>query len=694
MRTLFLLPTSIGVGLSVVAEGLVRALDRQGIKACCYQPISRHPLSESKQHSMVEVEQLIRQGKTDELLEQVLTYYGQISREVDIVIVQGITTEQNYLFIQSLNADLAKALNAAILLVATPGSQRVDDLVDQISTTMCIYRDDYRISHYLGVIVNKFNPPFDNEGNLLLDISADSSSEQGLQFLNEFKKQHQSFAKQLPLLGVVPWKKSLLLPRVSDVADYLHANIIHAGEIKQRRVSRITLCARNVNHILHVLQADTLIVTPADRSDIIIAVCLAALSGIRLSGLVLTGQSEIADDVYQLCQQALNSGLPIIAVDKDSFRTALKLRNLYFSIPSDDSERIEASKEFVADHIDSTWMKNFLNQESNHRFSPAAFRHHLIEKACRANKTIILPEGNEPRILQAASLCAERGIANFILLGCTKEISQLAKNIGVSLSDRIRIIEPDKIRDNYVDIVVKLRRHKGVIEPVAKEYLKDNIFLAMIMLYQGEVDGLVAGAVHTTANTVRPALQIIKTVPDCQLVSSVFFMCMNDQVLVFGDCAINPDPNAEQLAEIAVQSAQTAKQFGVDPMIAMLSYSTGSSAAGTDVEKVKAATEIIQKNYPDLKVDGPLQYDAALIKSVASKKAPNSPVAGQATVLIFPDLNTGNTTYKAVQRSANVLSIGPVLQGLNKPVNDLSRGATVSDIVYTIAITAVQAQTT
>lgn len=694
MRTLFILPSNIGVGLSVISQGLVRMLDRHGIKACCYQPITRHPEPESEQYSMTAVEQIIRQGETDNLLEQVISHYEKISQDVDIVVVQGITTEQNYPFIQSLNADLAKALNATILLVATPSSQNVDDVVDQISTTLYIYRDDYQISHYLGVIVNKFNPPFDSEGNVLLDISADSNPQDGEKLLSLFKQNYQHLNKQLPLLGIIPWQKSLLLPRVSDIAHYLHANIIHAGEINQRRVSSIVLCARNVNRIIHVLQADHLIITPADRSDIIIAVCLAALSGIRLSGLILTGQTTIASDVYQLCQQALNSGLPIIGVTEDSFRTALKLRNLYFSIPNDDFERIERSKEFVADHINTDWIEDFLDQENDHRFSPAAFRHHLIEKACAANKTVILPEGNEPRILQAASMCAERGIANFILLGEQEEIEQLAKNTGIVLSSRIRIINPNHIREQYVDTVVALRRHKGMIEPVAREYLKDNIFIAMMMLQQNEVDGLVAGAVNTTANTVRPALQIIKTVPNCQLVSSVFFMCMNDQVLVFGDCAINPDPDAKQLAEIAIQSANTAKQFGIEPIIAMLSYSTGSSAVGMNVEKVKSATDIIKQTRPDLIVDGPLQYDAALIKSVASKKAPDSPVAGQATVLIFPDLNTGNTTYKAVQRSANVLSIGPVLQGLNKPVNDLSRGATVGDIIYTIAITAVQAQIT
>ncbi|MGL5304221.1 MAG: phosphate acetyltransferase, partial [Aeromonas sp.] len=311
--------------------------------------------------------------------------------------------------------------------------------------------------------------------------------------------------------------------------------------------------------------------------------------------------------------------------------------------------------------------------------------------ARQANKRVVLPEGEEPRTIKAAAICAERGIARPVLLGNPAEIRRVAAQQGVVLSDSVEIIDPAVVRESYVARLVELRKSKGMTEVVAREQLEDNVVLGTMMLERNEVDGLVSGAVHTTANTIRPPMQIIKTAPGASLISSIFFMLLPDQVLVYGDCAINPDPSAEQLAEIAIQSADSAAAFGIEPRVAMISYSTGTSGAGADVEKVRAATELAKAKRPDLIIDGPLQYDAAIMENVAKSKAPNSPVAGKATVFVFPDLNTGNTTYKAVQRSADLVSIGPMLQGMRKPVNDLSRGALVDDIVYTIALTGIQA---
>ena len=323
--------------------------------------------------------------------------------------------------------------------------------------------------------------------------------------------------------------------------------------------------------------------------------------------------------------------------------------------------------------------------------SPSAFRHQVVKKAQNANKRIVLPEGSEPRTVEAACICQSRGIANCVLLAKRSDVEQVAKNRSLTLPEGLEIIDPDTLDMNkYIAAMVERRKGK-MNEAVAAENLQDTVYLGTIMLQMGEVDGLVSGAIHTTANTVRPAFQLIKTAPDYSLVSSVFFMLLPEQVVVYGDCAINPDPNAEELAEIAIQSAKSAAAFDIMPKVAMISYSTGSSGTGADVEKVTRATEIVRQRAPDLLIDGPLQYDAASVMSVGKQKAPDSPVAGQANVFIFPDLNTGNTTYKAVQRSANVISVGPMLQGLNKPVNDLSRGALVDDIVYTIALTAIQA---
>ena len=346
---------------------------------------------------------------------------------------------------------------------------------------------------------------------------------------------------------------------------------------------------------------------------------------------------------------------------------------------------------FVAAHIDLDWLKSYFERDYTPRLSPSAFRHQVVKKAQQAKKRVILPEGEEPRTIEAAAICQSRGIAQCVLIGNPNEIAQVAKNRGVDLPEDIEIIDPASISlDKYIKAFVERRKGKATEEQAA-EQLQDSVVLGTTMLHMDEVDGLVSGAIHTTASTVRPAFQLIKTAPQYSLVSSIFFMLLPEQVVVYGDCAINPDPNAEQLAEIAIQSAASAKAFGIEPKVAMISYSTGASGTGDDVEKVKQATQIVRERAPDLMVDGPLQYDAASVLSVGKQKAPDSPVAGQANVFIFPDLNTGNTTYKAVQRSANVVSVGPMLQGLNKPVNDLSRGALVDDIVYTIALTAIQA---
>ena len=342
----------------------------------------------------------------------------------------------------------------------------------------------------------------------------------------------------------------------------------------------------------------------------------------------------------------------------------------------------------------STEQLGDVDELANHgtnRLSPSQFRVNMMDTAHKANKRIVLPEGAEPRTVQAAAICHEKGIARCVLLAPRAEVEAVAKERHINLPDSLEIIDPADLIEQYVAPMCELRKSKGLTEEQAREQLQDTVVLGTMMMAQNDVDGLVSGAVHTTANTIRPALQLIKTAPGASLVSSIFFMLLPNQVLVYGDCAVNPNPTPEQLADIAIQSADSAKAFGIEPKVAMISYSTGTSGAGPDVEAVAQATQIAQQKRPDLAIDGPLQYDAATVPSVAKSKAPNSAVAGQATVLVFPDLNTGNCTYKAVQRNANVLSVGPMLQGLRKPVNDLSRGALVDDIVYTIALTAIQA---
>lgn len=355
-----------------------------------------------------------------------------------------------------------------------------------------------------------------------------------------------------------------------------------------------------------------------------------------------------------------------------------------------DVEYAEHIADFVGQHIDIAWLKKQQHLQYRPRLSPAAFRHALVEKSTAHKKRIVLPEGDEPRTIAAAIICQNRGLAQCVLLAKPEAVHAIAQAKQLTLPPDLEIIDPEHIYADYAAAMVERRKGKLQLED-AQQQLQDSVVLGTMMLACDEVDGLVSGAIHTTANTVRPAFQLIKTAPEYSLVSSVFFMLLPNEVYVYADCAINPNPNAAQLAEIAIQSADSAKAFGIEPRIAMISYSTGTSGMGADVEKVSQATQIVREKRPDLNIDGPLQYDAAAVPSVGTSKAPDSTVAGQANVYIFPDLNTGNTTYKAVQRSANVISVGPMLQGLNKPVNDLSRGALVDDIVFTIALTAIQA---
>ncbi len=411
----------------------------------------------------------------------------------------------------------------------------------------------------------------------------------------------------------------------------------------------------------------------------------------RDGSILLCGRYEPDPNVLILCEKAFAQGLPIFTSGLDCYTISHRIATFSKELSADDMEMAESVSQSVGACVEPAQIERMLSVKREHRMSPPEFRSALIRSARALRRRIVLPEGNEPRTVRAAVIAYQRQIAVPVLLGMREEIQQVASQQGLVLPEGIEIIEPSSIAEKYVQPLVELRKSKGLTPDQAREMLKDSVWVGTMMLKMGDVDGLVSGAVHSTADTVRPALQVIKTSPGVSLISSVFFMCLPTQVLVYGDCAINQDPGAEELAQIAIQSADSAKAFNIPPRVAMISYSTGTSGSGAEVEKVREATEIVRQRRPDIIIDGPLQYDAATTESVARTKAPNSPVAGKATVLVFPDLNTGNTTYKAVQRSANLISIGPMLQGLAKPVNDLSRGALVDDIIYTIALTAIQA---
>ncbi len=711
MKTLLLAPTESGVGLTTICLGMLHALDQKGLRVAFCKPfghlnqqgldrsvqlIQRHTnLQPLEPLSCQRATQLLSHGQADLLMEDVIALRQQIldqrEQTPDVLIIEGINATADDPLLAPLNALMARSLDAQVLLVSIPLSQSIAELNQRLDVTARLF-GGISSQRVVGCVLNMLNAPLDRHGSIRPDILQPSfNTSLSLAAL------HAELAilrrPDFHLAGAIPWNADLTAPRTWDLAQYLGATVVQEGEIKTRRVLRVIIATQHVGLVLEQLHPGTLIVTSADRDDVVLAAAMAQMNGVALAGILFAQSMPGQSRVMGFCQRALDQGLPVLQVQQDSYQMVNLLPEFDNKVPVDDDIRIRHVMETVAQNLDKDWLVQLIASAREPRLSPAAFRYNLVLRARQQCKTIILPEGDEPRTLRAAVSCHHRKIARCILLGNPDQVQQVARANAIELPAELEILDPATCRNQYVTPLLKLRQHKGLTEERAQQELEDNVVLATLMLYQGEVDGLVSGAVHTTANTIRPALQLIRTQPGIHLVSSVFFMCMPEQVLIFGDCAINPDPDAQGLADIAIASAESARAFGVTPHVAMISYSTLESGSGTDVDKVREATRIVREKRPDIIIDGPLQYDAAMIPSVGEKKAPGSPVAGRATVLVFPDLNTGNTTYKAVQRSAQVVSIGPMLQGLNKPVNDLSRGATVDDIIYTIALTAIQAQT-
>ncbi|MFA0811500.1 phosphate acetyltransferase [Microbulbifer epialgicus] len=710
-RILMLVPLGAGVGITSVSLGLIRALERNRVEVQFFKPVSEPtppdgtiertteilrqtssldiPSSFNAQHA----ESMMSTGRMSELLEDILARCRSSSQHAEIIVVEGILPSSDSQFANQLNFQIAKTLDAEVILVACPQTGNIKQLKERLQFAVRTFGGDVS-NRVVGCIINKLGAPSqlsDTPGAHFASVHARREIHQEI----NAAVTRDSLYRQIPLriVGCVPWNKDLLAPRAMDLARHFDAQIINRGELDTRRLRNVTFCSRSLANMLRRFKPGAMLVTSADRPDVVAGACLAAMNGVKIGCLLLTGGYRLEREVHKLCTPAMETGLPVLLVSANTWRTVVDLQTFNLRTPADDRERVNRVQDFFASHMDDNWVESLSRISTRpRRLSPPAFRYHLTELARRDLKRIVLPEGEEPRTIKAALICADRGIAQPILLGDSKNIARVAEQQGLKLSDKLQIINPKDVLDNYVEPMVALRRGKGLTEVVAMEQLHDNVVLGTMMLALGEVDGLVSGAIHTTANTIRPALQLIKAAPGEKLVSSIFFMLLPEQVLVYGDCAINPDPNAQQLAAIAIQSADSATAFGIEPRVAMISYSTGTSGSGSDVEKVREATKIAKQKRPKLIIDGPLQYDAAVTENVAAQKAPHSPVAGRATVFIFPDLNTGNTTYKAVQRSADLVSIGPMLQGLRKPVNDLSRGALVDDIVYTIALTAIQAQ--
>ena len=706
-RTLLVVPCAAGVGVARTSIAVLRALDRRGVRTGYVKPVAQTrpdggpdrsralvtavtALDPPEPLSSEAVEHQLGEGGLDAVLEEIVAVWRPVQDHADVVVVEGVSPWPTKVYISELNEALGAALDADVLLVGRwpAGEERTDewagsapddladDLVadvehvaDVLAVTASGYRDDEH-ARPIGCVVH---------GLPASDPHAATHLREAL------------LKRGLRPIGAALHRPELTRLRVLDLVHELKPRIINEGDLS-RRIKSVAVFAQAVPGGLHVLSDGALVVVPGDRHDVIMAACLAAVNGTRLAALVLSAGVEPDPRVWALANGTSATDLPILLMQDNSYETATRVDHLDPGLPVDDRERLVAVTDAIADVLDPSWLESLAASSRPRRLSPAAFRYQLRELARAANASIVLPEGTEPRTLQAAVACAERGIARSVLLGRPDEVINTARSLGLELPDGVAVIDPEAVADRYVAPLVELRRHRGWSEQIARDRLTDAIWVGTMMLQQGEVDGLVAGAIHTTAATVRPALQILGTRPGTRLVSSVFFMCLPDEVVVYGDCAINPQPSAEDLADIAIQSAASARNFGIEPRVAMISFSTGTSGAGSDVEKVAEATRLVRERAPELAVDGPLQYDAAAVDSVAKTKRPGSAVAGRANVFIFPDLDVGNTTYKAVQRSAHVVSVGPMLQGLAKPVNDLSRGALVNDIIYTVALTAIQSR--
>jgi phosphate acetyltransferase len=619
-----------------------------------------------------EAQHLSAEGHADQILKTILDKYKQLESKCDFILCEGTDFSGLSLpFEFEFNAEVVNNLGSPILLLLNSHGKSPADILDALHVAQESFLK--KGCTILASVVNRVEPE-------LLETVREKLSECVLECGPVYALPEESF------LGK---------PTVGEIAKALGAKIIMGDpEEMNRGVADFKVAAMSLPHFLDHLVEGDLIIAPGDRSEIILGSLAANFSSTypSIAGLLLSG-GFVPDPQIALLLQGLRMTIPIVSVQTDTFTTAMNASGVPPRLTPENDRKIATALGLFETHVNLPELESRISFVKSIRVTPLMFEYNLVEMAQRHRQHIVLPEGAEERVLRASEILVRRGVAQITLLGDPAEIRGAASNLGLDLTG-IEIIDPaaSALREDFAQTYFRLRQHKGITEKTAFDTVADVNYFGTMMIHKGLADGMVSGSVHTTGDTIRPALQIIRTRPGVSIVSSVFLMCLADRVLVYGDCAVNPDPNAQQLAEIAISSADTAKLYGIEPLVAMCSYATGTSGTGADVDKVREATRIAKELRPDLKIEGPIQYDAAVDAGVAKTKLPESQVAGKATVFIFPDLNTGNNLYKAVQRSANAVAIGPVLQGLNKPVNDLSRGCTVPDIVNTVAITAIQAQ--
>ena len=683
-------------GKSLVTLGLVDLSLRRTNKVGVFRPIihSRGVVGEKDDHldlllktfnlgldfeecyafTRDEASDLIGQGKIGRLVEKVIAKYKKLEKKCDFILIEGTDfLGEVSAFEFDLNAIIAKNLGSPVLIVESGEGETLEETKRNLNLAVDSFVS--KECHVLGIVMNRMPP---------------DNMTKGYDFLK----------KDLPedlILSLIPESQILKSPTIGEIAHHLKAKVLYGHKYLQDLAFGYTIAAMQIPNFLEKFTDQSLIITPGDRSDIILASLVAhkSLEYPNIAGIVLSGGLDPAPQITRILD-GLSDIIPVLCVETNTFQTAMDVNKIPSKLTTTNRRKINLSLETFEKYVDAKAIEEKIFSFHPKGLTPKMFNYILVQKAQTKKMHIVLPEGEDERVLKAADILLSRDVVRLTLLGNKEEIEGEIGRLGLDFEGKdIQIISPatNEKSISYIKTLFELRKHKGVNLEIASDLMSDVSYFGTMMVYQNDADGMVSGAVHTTQHTIRPALQFVKTKPGVSVVSSVFFMCLDDRVLVYGDCAVNPNPNAEQLAEIAISSAETSLDFGIEPRIAMLSYSSGTSGKGEDVEKVRTATEIVKSKSPDLKIEGPIQYDAAVDLSVGSKKMPGSEVAGRATVLIFPDLNTGNNTYKAVQRETGAIAIGPILQGLNRPVNDLSRGCTVEDIINTVIITAIQAQT-
>ncbi|OBG51757.1 phosphate acetyltransferase [Mycolicibacterium fortuitum] len=605
----------------------------------------------------------------DVAIAQIVDRFHRVAEQCDAVLIVGsdytdVATPSEL----SMNARIAVNLGAPVVLAVKAADRTPAEVAHVVE--VCLAELNHQHAHAAAVVANRCDPA-------QLDAVAQALKPLG------------------PPAYVLPEEPLLVAPSVAELQVAVDGTMIAGDpELLSREAMGVMVAGMTAEHCLERLTEGVAVVTPGDRSDVVLAVVSAhAAEGFpSLSCIILNGGLDLHPAIASLVE-GLGLRLPIVATKYGTFETASRVAGARGRVTAKSQRKIDTALALMDKHVDVNDLIAQLSIPIPAVTTPQMFTYQLLDQARSDRKRIVLPEGTDDRILKAAGRLLQHEVAELTILGEESQIRSRAAELGVDI-DAAVVLDPrtSELCDQFAEQYAELRRKKGVTVEQAREIIHDVSYFGTMLVHNEMVDGMVSGAAHTTAHTVRPAFEIIRTAPGISTVSSIFLMCLADRVLAYGDCAIVPDPTSEQLADIAISSSRTAAQFGIDPRVAMLSYSTGTSGTGADVDKVRAATELVRQREPDLLVEGPIQYDAAVEPSVAATKMPDSPVAGRATVLIFPDLNTGNNTYKAVQRSAGAIAIGPVLQGLNKPVNDLSRGALVEDIVNTVAITAIQAQ--